>query len=453
MTTDVLSWSLTQVAAAIAARQVRATEVLAATLDWIAVENPHSHSFITVTADLALAQARAADAALERGASPGSLHGVPVAIKDLIDLAGFPTTCGARLRRNVAPATAHAMVVQHLVAAGAVIVGKTNLHPFGYGITNENPTFGSPPNPYDPQRTPGGSSGGSAVAVARHQCYGALGSDTGGSIRLPAAWCGIVGLKPTYGRVSRAGLFPLAWSLDQAGPMARSVTDVAALLQVLAAHDPGDPASAAAPTVDYRAALGRSVSGLRLGIVTDWFWDGIDPEMAEACEAAAVTLREFGMIRQDVRWPLVRYAAHVLSAIIYAESATVHLPWLRERADDYEPMIRDGLLHAALTPAVDYVQAQRLRRAMLGEVLALFRAVDVLLTPTVLRPTTRWTESPASWGTHNTAPFSLTGLPTVSVPCGRTRAGLPLGVQLTAAPFGEATVLRAARALEQALVG
>lgn len=451
MASEVLDWSLTRVAAAIAAREVSSTEVTAAVLDRIAAENSSTHTFITVTPEQALSQAQAADAALARGDTPGPLHGVPVAIKDLIDVAGVRTTCGARILQGAPPAAADASVTQRLVAAGAVIVGKTNLHPFGYGITNENPTFGSPPNPYDPMRTPGGSSGGSAVAVACRQCYGALGSDTGGSIRLPAAWCGIVGLKPTYGRVSRVGIFPLAWSLDQVGPMTRSVADAAAMLQAIAGHDPGDPASVPAPVPDYRSALDTSVAGLRLGVVAEWFWDDADPEVAAACEAAAVALVSLGMTRRTVHWPLVRHAAHTMSAIIYAESATVHATWLRERLDDYEPFVRDRLLRAALTPAVDYVQAQRLRRALLEEALEIFRTVNVLLTPTALRPAPRWDESASSWGTHNTAPFNLTGLPTISVPYGHTCAGLPIGVQITAAPFAEATALRVAEALEQVL--
>jgi aspartyl-tRNA(Asn)/glutamyl-tRNA(Gln) amidotransferase subunit A len=318
-----------------------------------------------------------------------------------------------------------------------VMLGKLNMHEFAFGVTTVNPHYGTCRNPWDTDRIPGGSSGGSGAAVAAGLCYGALGSDTGGSIRIPGSLCGIVGLKPTYGRVSRAGVLPLSWSLDHAGPMTRTVTDTALMLDAIAGHDPADPGSAAVPVPDYTATLEDGVRGLRVGLPRRYFFEQLEPAVDRAVEDAVAVLRSAGAEVRDVE----------------IEAAAYHARWLRERPQDYGADVLSRLMQGDLYPATQYVNAQRLRRTITDNFLATLSAVDVLVMPTMPVTAPRIpgpavaTPNPL---TRNTFPFDVTGLPTVTLPCGFDADGLPIGLQIAGRPFDEPTVLRAARAYERA---
>jgi aspartyl-tRNA(Asn)/glutamyl-tRNA(Gln) amidotransferase subunit A len=307
-------------------------------------------------------------------------------------------------------------------------------------------------NPWNPDHIPGGSSSGSGAALAAGLVTGATGSDTGGSIRGPAAFCGIVGLKPTYGRVSRAGVLTLSWTLDHAGPMARTVEDCAYLLQALAGHDPADPASSRIPVDDYLAPLGGDIRGLRIGVPRTYFFDGVDPEVTQAFEAALTTLRELGAEVRDVTIPSLHTTPAFL-LILMAEAFAYHERDLREHPELYGDVLRERILAGALVTAAEYTQAQRLRAQLCGEVAEVLRHVDVLATPTTTTPATAFTRAQdpeLAFPRSNMAPFNLTGLPTLALPCGFASSGLPLSLQLAGRPFEESIVLRAGHAYEQA---
>lgn len=317
-------------------RTLSPVDVTRATLDLIKRLDPQLNSFITVLHDAAIAQAQQAEQELRHGHDRGPLHGIPVSLKDLIDTAGVRTTAGSQLWRERVPTTT-ATVAQRLAAAGAVLLGKCNLLEFAYGIVH--PDYGQCNNPWDVGRTSGGSSSGSAASVAAGMGWGSVGTDTGGSIRIPASYCGVVGLKPTYGRVSVHGVCPLSASLDHVGPLARTVADAAALLQVIAGHDPRDPTSLHDPVPDYVTALHGDVRGLRLGIVTEHMAD-LPPVIADATWAAARELERAGMRVQEVSIPALASADEALLALIMPEATLVHQAWLREHADDYAPLTR-----------------------------------------------------------------------------------------------------------------
>jgi aspartyl-tRNA(Asn)/glutamyl-tRNA(Gln) amidotransferase subunit A len=406
------------------------------------------NSFITVLEEGALAQARAAEEELGCGRDRGPLHGVPISLKDLIDTAGVATTAASRLWRNRVPAES-ATLAARLEAAGAVLLGKCNLLEFAYGIVH--PDFGQCNNPWDTARTSGGSSGGSAAAVAAGIGWGSIGSDTGGSIRIPAAYCGAVGLKPTYGLISLRGLCPLSPSLDHAGPLARSAADIAALLQVVAGHDPADPHSLNVAIPDYTAGLTGEVRGLWVGLVTEHM-QRLRPGVAEATMAALRQLEGLGMRLREISLPELAGADEALLNLVMPEASHIHAAWLRERPGDYAALTRAQLEQGERIPAVDYLRAQAYRRELRAAMLAALGEVDILASPTVA-----W-EAPAedppvgdpegADEALRTGPYNLTGLPAISLPCGFGPAGLPLGLQLAAAPLAEPLLLRAAQAYE-----
>ena len=444
--------SLEEAATLLRERPVSPVELTEACLARIQAVEPRLNAFVTVTADLARAEARAAEGEIAAGRYRGPLHGIPVAVKDLFVTKGIRTTAGSRILATWIPEE-DATVVRKLRAAGAVLLGKLGLHEFAYGISSVNPHFGDVHNPWDTTKIPGGSSGGSAVAVVAGEAYAALGSDTGGSIRIPAALCGCVGLKPTYGRASLFGAVPLAWSLDHPGPLARTVRDVAIATQAISGYDPRDPISADRAVPDLLAGIERSARGLRVGVPTDHVWEECDAAIARAVRAAIETLARAGADVREIRWPRAAEYANAASAILGIEARAYHEGAFPGRAAEYGPLVRARLASQGDVDADTYARSMRLLlEARAGAADRDLDGVDVLAMPTV--PTRAWTIEeakeigrPSEW-TRVTRIFDLTGQPAISVPCGTDPDGLPVGLQFAGRMWDEATVLRAARAYE-----
>ena len=443
---------IAEIAPRIAAREVSPVDLTEAALARIERLDGTLNAFITVTAEAARQAARAAADQIANGDYRGPLHGVPVAIKDLFATRGVLTTVGSRLFEDWVP-DHDAAVVERLSEAGAVMLGKTGLHELAYGSTSNNLHYGAIRNPWNPAYHPGGSSGGSAAAVAAGLAFGALGSDTGCSIRQPAACCGIVGIKPTYGRVSKFGAAPLAWSMDHAGPMTRTVADAALMMQVLAGHDPRDPTTVARPVPDFTAGIEHGVDGQRIGLARGMFFEDCDPEVAAAVETAAAAFRALGAEVAEIELPEMPAAYGIGGLTISAEAATVHEDNLRTRPKAVSDEVRQPLELGAAFTAVDYLQAQRVRRVIAEQVARALAPFAAVLSPTSPVPATPIDDTPAAHIAlrfRNTVPFNLTGHPAVSVPCGFTAAGLPIGLQISGRAFDEAGILRVARAYEQA---
>lgn len=447
---DLAQLSLVEAAALLRRKAVSPVELTQTCLARIERLNPTLNAFITVTAEQALAHAREAETEIRRGHWRGALHGIPLALKDLIDTAGIRTTAASAVFKDRIPME-DAEVVRRLKAAGAVLLGKLNMHEFAYGGSSVPSFFGPVHNPWNLDYIAGGSSGGSASAVAAHLCYGALGSDTGGSIRQPAAYCGIVGLKPTYGRVSTRGAVPLSWSLDHLGPMCRTVADAMHLLQAIAGYDPEEPTSVDTPVPDLAPALKARVSGLRLGIPRAIFYDGVDPEIEVAVNRAIDVLHQLAAGTSDVQMP-----SYKALPVLNAEAAAYHAPYMAKTPELYQPNTRGRLEAGAKITAREYILGRRELDRLRRSVHEVFVGVDVLVTPTSPVPPVTIAANVDPVGLtplvslRNTSPFDIFGLPTVSVPCGFTRAGLPIGLQISAAPFRERAVLALAHAYEQA---
>jgi aspartyl-tRNA(Asn)/glutamyl-tRNA(Gln) amidotransferase subunit A len=454
---DLCSLSLAELSAQIRSGTVSPVEATEACLDRIQAFDPTYNSFITLCAEAALDEARERNAELAAGRWRGPLHGVPIALKDLFNTRGVRTTAGSAVLRKFIP-DRDATVVRLLREAGAVVLGKLNMHEYAFGVTNLNPHYGPTRNPVNPDHITGGSSGGSAAAVAGNLCFGALGSDTGGSIRCPAALCGIVGLKPTYGRVSRSGVIPLSWSLDHVGPMTRTVEDAALMLEAIAGHDPHDPTSAQAPVPPFAARSQGDIRGMRLAIPQEHFWRPAHSGVREAVLAGVERLREAGALIEEISIPCLEYAAIPQYFVICSEAAAYHRNQLADHFHDYGPDVRMRLLAGLCINSSDYLDAQRARRLVRNELLATLRDFDAILTPTVPIPAPRLDQDEVSvdgitapllfFMMRNTFPFNLTGLPAVSVPCGRAD-GLPVGLQIAGRPWEEATILRIAREVER----
>ncbi len=456
-----LHWrSMAELGGMIASKEVSPVEVVRAHLDRVAALDGTLKAFITVCGDQALEAARAAEALLMAGRPAGPLHGVPYGPKDLYNTKGVRTTGGSKILADSVPAE-DATVVSRLRAAGLIVLGKLNMHEFAYGPEGLNAHYGDARNPWDAtaHRVAGGSSSGSGVAVAAGLCPGALGSDTGGSIRIPASLCGISGIKPTYGRVSRAGVLPLAWSMDHAGPMARTVRDVALMLGAMAGYDAADPTTSVLPVPDYAAALTGEVKGLRVGLLRAHFNDVAAPEVRAAVDAAAKRLEQAGAVVDEVNLAEVVHVAAASFAIVATEALAYHAEWMRTRSADYQPDVRDRLKMGALVSGVQYVRAQQVRQLVRREVDAALARRDVLLAPATPIPAPVLGEKQTQLGDgpsdiraaliRFTRPFNFSGHPACSVPCGFTAGGLPLGMQLVGRPFDEATVLRAADAYQR----
>jgi aspartyl-tRNA(Asn)/glutamyl-tRNA(Gln) amidotransferase subunit A len=449
--------SLAEAGEQIRRRALSAVELTRAYLDRIGRLDGEFRAFITVLEQEALAAATAADQEIDRGGYRGPLHGIPVALKDLVMTRGVRTTCGARILRDWVPDT-DATVALRLTRAGAILLGKLNMHEFAYGPTGINALYGTPRNPWGATRMPGGSSSGSAVAVAAGLAAGALGTDTGGSIRIPAAFCGIVGLKPTYGRVSRAGVIPLSWSLDHVGPMTRTVADAALMLQVLAGRDAADASSADVPVPDYQAALQGDLRGVRLGLPAEYFFAHLDPEVRDAVHASVGHLQAQGAAVEEVPLPRIPLAGAASFAIMRAEATAYHEPYLKARAAEYGADVRGRLMTGQFILATQYLKAQRARQLLRAEVDAALGRVDALIAPAAPLPAppldTREvtvggvTQDVRLWITRCTAPINVTGHPVLAVPCGLTTGRLPVGLQIIGRYFDEGTILRIGRAIE-----
>ncbi len=431
-------------------RELSPVEVTRALLARIEKLDPALHAFVTLTPDRALADARAAEDALRRG-DERPLLGIPVGHKDIYLTKGIRTTGGSALFADWVP-DSDSTVGRRWQDAGTVLLGKLITHEFAFGLQFPGHRFQPARNPWNLEHIPGGSSSGSGAALAAGLLHGATGSDTGGSIRGPAAFCGITGLKPTYGRVSRAGVMTLSWTLDHTGPMARTVEDCAYLLQAIAGHDAADPASSTRPVDDYVGALDGNVRGLRIGVPRNYFFEDADTDNVRAFEDALGTLRKLGADVRDLQIPAFNLSRSFM-LIMLSEAFAYHEQDLRLHPELYGEMLRERLLTGALVTGPEYVQAQRVRMQICADVAEVMKTVDVLATPTTPKtaPTFKTMYDPElAFPRTNMPPFNLTGQPTLALPCGLSASGLPLSLQLSGRAFEEATVLRLGHAYQRA---
>ncbi len=448
--------TITELAPALYSREVTSEAITNRCLAAIAERNPSLNAFITVLADAAHEQALRADAEMDAGRYRGPLHGVPVSLKDLIDLSGTTTSAASRVRRGHM-ATGDATIAARLREAGAIIIGKTNLHEFAFGTTNEDSAFGAARHPLDPNRSPGGSSGGSAVSVLADMAYASVGTDTGGSVRIPSAACGLVGLKPTVGEIPTDGVVPLSGTLDHVGPICRSVEDAGILYDVLRGAAP-TPMPTPAPTLGKRAPEAR---GLRLGVLRDYFMAPLDPEVATSFERACARLQGAGVELHDVAVAHADDIVPVYLHIVLPEAAAYHASTLESRADDYTPNVRLRLELGRYILAEDYVRALRGREVLTREVDAALTGCDGLLLPALPIPAPTIGATTVRIGGSDepirnitlrlTQLFNLTGHPAIAIPCGSTSEGLPVGAQIVGHRHGTMAMLDAARAVEPCL--
>jgi aspartyl-tRNA(Asn)/glutamyl-tRNA(Gln) amidotransferase subunit A len=455
MTNDLCEMSLADVGALIRSQSVSPVEVTEEALARIERLNPRLNAFWTVTAELAREQARAAETEITKGQYHGPLHGVPVGLKDLIYTQGIRTTAGSKIFADFVP-DYDATVVEKLRRAGAVMVGKTALHEFAYGISNDNPHFGPTRNPWNPERVSGGSSGGNGAAIAARMCWGAIGTDTGGSIRIPSSFCGVAGLKPTRGRVSLHGIYPLGFSLDHAGPMARHVVDVGLLYQVIAGFDPKDEFSCDHALGEI--TLRKSLQGTRVGVPANFFFDSLQPEVEQLMCKAVIVLEELGAVAVLLAIPGMAELTEASAASLTAEAYVLHKDHLAERGGDLGEDVRQRIEKGREMSGADYVKAQLTRARVRRELEELFGQVDVIVTPTTPLVAFPLQASPA---TANAADlrtsatlllrgFNGSGHPALSVCCGFTNEGLPVGLQIVSRLWDEAAALRVGYAYEQA---
>jgi aspartyl-tRNA(Asn)/glutamyl-tRNA(Gln) amidotransferase subunit A len=457
---ELLTLTIAELAAKVKARQVSPVEITQAALTQADRLQPTLHSFITILHDQALRQAREQEAALARGQYLGPLQGIPIGIKDNLATAGIRSTVGSRVLADHIPAEdAHAV---HLCrAAGAIILGKENLEEFAAGATSNNPHYGAVHNPWALEHIPGGSSGGGGANVAACVTFASLGTDLGGSVRLPGTFCGVVGLKQTFGRVSQRGLLVTSFNGDHIGPLTRSVRDSALVLQTIAGYDPLDPSTVPVPVPDYTAMLGHEVRGLRMGIPNNYYYDLLDPEVEAAVRQAIDALETMGVAAKTVALPSMRYAGALRIASL-ADSIVTHEPYLAAHRQDYGPDVLYRTLAGQFVLGRDYSKALKVQRLIKEEHARVLQEVDVLVTPTapiaapridaptfMLGGMEHRARGPGSGVlSRYTSPSNATGLPAISVPCGFTQAGLPIGLQFIGRPFDEARLLQVAYAYE-----
>ncbi len=451
--------SLTSVAHAIADKRISSREVTQSCLDRIARWQPRLNAFMAIEAEDALKAADAADAVLAKGTRHGALHGVPLAHKDMYYEAGKIITCGSRIRRDFV-ATTTSTALQRLKDAGTIRLGSLQMAEFAYGPTGHNSHYGPVHNPFALDRITGGSSSGSGAAVAARLTFAALGSDTGGSIRMPAHFCGVTGLKTTVGRVSRAGAMPLSQSLDTVGPLARSAEDCALLLGLMAGADPEDPTAVAGPLPDFAAATTGSIKGLTIGVPTAFYVDDLDAEVAGVLDATIAVLKREGANVVAVELPDQRQLTAASQMVLAVEAAAFHKRWMIERPQDYGPQVLMRLQNGLAIPGVLYLEAMRWRGPALAAHLAVVADVDAMIAPVspIAAPTIA--ESDVGNGpdaeaviqrlTRFTRPINYLGLPSLAIPAGFTRGGLPVGMQLVGRSFDEATLLRIGAAFQRA---
>jgi aspartyl-tRNA(Asn)/glutamyl-tRNA(Gln) amidotransferase subunit A len=455
---DVRRASITGLSELIRKKEVSPVEVIDAFLERIECVREKINAFITLLESEARRAAKHAEEEIMKGHYRGPMHGIPLAAKDLFFTAGVKTTCGTRILADFVPQE-NGTVISRLIEAGAILVGKANMHEFAFGTTNLNPHYGHARNPWNTQHITGGSSGGSAAALAGSCALLALGTDTGGSIRIPSALCGMVGLKPTYGRMSKYGVYPLCWSLDHPGPMARTAADVAIALGFMAGYDPKDPCSHDVPVEDYYSGLTGDIKDVLVGVPDTFYFEQIEPEVKASAEKAIDGLRDLGAEVRPVHIPDLDEAAAATLLILSSEAASCLEKFHRTRPDDIGDDVRARLDLGALHMATHYVKAQRIRRITQENFRKVLMQVDVLVTPGVSITAPRLEESTVRLKgddipvgvalTRCTRIYNLVGLPSVSVPVGLSKAGLPIGIQIAGRPFDEGLVLRVADAYQR----
>lgn len=459
---DLTALTLTKASELVRSKRASPVELTQACLKRIDRYNPVVNAFITVTGESALATARAMETEAHQGKWRGPLHGIPIALKDNIDTAGVRTTGASELFKDRIP-TEDAEVVRSLKNAGAIILGKLNMHEFAYGPTSAVTYFGPVHNPWALDRISGGSSGGSAAAIATDLCFGTLGTDTGGSIRIPGSHCGVVGLMPTYGRVSNRGVIPMAWTLDHVGPLCKTVEDAALMLGVIAGYDEMDPTTVNVPVPDYGRAFKTQISKLRLGLPRASFFDNLDPEYAKAIDAAIDILRTFTASVTDVQLPPA-----VAAPVIWGpETYAYHAKWLAESPEKYQTATRVQMIRSNEVKPEVYAEARRQVDLVRREIKKVFTSVDLLITPTMKGPPATiaaslnppapsppvngaGTRNPGAGNINSPGAFDVYGIPAMTVRCGFTNSGLPIGLQISGSPFAESTMLALAHAYEQA---
>jgi len=462
MNPNIVYQSLTETTDLLRGGMIGSEELVRLQLERIERINPQLNCFITLSSEQALERAHAQDSLLREGREPGPLAGVPLALKDLFQTRGMRTTAGSTFCQDWLP-DEDAACVQSLENAGAVLLGKLNMHEIALGVTNVNPHYGVCRNPWDLERIPGGSSGGSAAALAAGLCFGSLGSDTGGSIRIPSSLCGTVGLKPTTGRVSLRGVVPLSWNLDHAGPMARYVEDAARLLQVIAGYDPDDPASVPMPVDDYVGKIKMGIKGWRIALASDDYFSQADPQVLEAVQAAAQVFAGLGAHVAAVPFPgaplaaqqaTVQLAALANSQMTTSDGAAFHRERLQAHPEGFGEDVLKRLQQGAALTSSEYILARRTQAVVTRQFERFFEHWDILLTPTtpIAAPLIAGPDAleQARLLTRFTSPFNLSGLPAISIPCGFTKENLPVGLQLVSRPWAEADLLRAAYSYEVA---
>ena len=452
MSIEIHAMSLTALADALAARELSAVEVMEAAVARAERLQPVLNCFISLEAERALEDAAAADAALARGEAPGPLHGVPIAHKDMFYRAGQVSTCGSRILRDFVP-DHDSSALARLRGAGAITLGGLNMAEFATGPTGHNAHWGDCRNPWNPDHIPGGSSSGSGAAVGGRIAFGALGSDTGGSVRLPAACCGIVGLKPSEGLISRHGIMELSHTMDTVGPLCRTVRDAARMTRVMAGHDPRDPASRRRPVPDYEAGLGQGIDGIRVGVAANWFHDLVTHEVHTLMEDSLAVLRAAGAETVEVSVPDMQRLTDLSNVVLTSEAAALHEPWLTGRPHDYQAQVRKRYEPGLRVPATEYVKALRARADLQREFTdAVFANADVLHTPALPFPVPTRAETDVAAGDSMadmiagiswcTRPTNYLGIPALVVSCGFTENGLPAAFQLMGPLFGEDMLFR-----------
>lgn len=459
MSTAPALMSLTEVAKAIAEKRLSSREATASCLERIARLNSKLNAFMAVEADEALKAADSADAALAKGGLKGPLHGVPLAHKDMYYEAGKVVTCGSKIRRDFV-ATTTSTALQRLNNAGAVRLGSLQMVEFAFGPTGHNPHYGAVRNPWNTHHITGGSSSGSGSAVGARLTFAALGSDTGGSIRMPAHFCGVTGLKTSVGRVSRAGAMPLSWSLDTVGPLARTAEDCALLTGLMAGADPDDPTSSTSPVPDYLAATKQPVRGLRIGLPSAYYVDDLDVDVARVLDETVAVLKSEGAEIVKVELPDQRQLSAACQIVLATEAASLHKRWMIERPQDYSPQVLMRLQNGLAIPAVTYLETMRWRGPALAAWLAAVDGTDAVIAPVAPMPAPTLAESDVGNSmeaeaviqriTRFTRPVNYLGLPSLAIPAGFTGPGLPVGMQLIGRCFDEATILRIGAAFQRA---
>ncbi len=456
--TDLTDLTIAAAAERISRREISPAELTSAYLARIERLQPETNAYVTLTAERATADAKTATSEIAAGNYRGVLHGIPIGLKDLYETAGIRTTAGSKVLANHVPGK-DCTAARKLREAGSVLLGKTNTHEFAWGTTTNNPHYGATHNPWDLDRIPGGSSGGSGAAIAAGMAAGTLGTDTGGSIRIPAALCGCVGLKPTFGRVSKAGIVPMSWQLDHPGPITKTVEDAAIMLGAIAGYDPDDFATVPVPVPDYRAALASGIRGLRVGVPRSLFYGLLEDEVRSAVEAALGVLRELGAEVRDVEPGVTREQVMEAWALVNAEGQEYHREAFTKRRDDFSPELQ-AVLSQPLPDSIGLARAYRVSYEIKEAFRRALEGTDVLVAPTTMRTASIIGEEPVMVGEVEmttgaafaslTMPFNLGGLPVVSLPCGFDSLGLQIGMQIAGKTFAEETVLRAGHAYEQA---